>query len=365
MCIKASKNIAKNRSRQNHLAFLALMLHHVVNLKRSTININKYYCGIHARKIIMRCCVFPGQGVQVIGMGKPLHDAFPCAKSVFEEVNEAMGFSLSSLMFYGNQETLNLTQHAQPAIMAVSMAIAKTLEISFSTPITKVARFFAGHSLGEYSALCASGVFSIATTARLLRTRGKAMQEAVAIGTGSMVAILGLSIARIEECIRDACIDVSHCAIANDNTEGQVIVSGYRNAVARVVVLAKKAGAKRAIPLSVSAPFHCPLMQPAARVMQEALENVVMSEPVVPIITNVTARAVTHVETLRKDLIRQVCGCVRWRESLQFMKDNAIDTLLEIGHGRVLSGMAKRINGLDAVPINTIESMEKLAKDLQ
>lgn len=288
----------------------------------------------------MRAFVFPGQGAQTIGMGRALADAYPQARAVFEEVDEALGEKLSALIWEGDIETLTLTRNAQPALMATSVAAMRALEAE-GFAVTDGA-FVAGHSLGEYSALCAAGAISLSDTARLLCIRGTAMQEAVPVGMGAMAAILGLDFAAVDEIAREAAED-DVCQAANDNDPAQVVISGHKAAVERAAALAKARGAKRALMLPVSAPFHCALMQPAATVMADALAGVDIHEPAVPLIANVRAEPVTMPGAIRQFLVEQVTGSVRWRESVQFMADQGVTEFWEIGAGKALSGMIKRI----------------------
>lgn len=290
-----------------------------------------------------RAFVFPGQGSQAVGMGKELADAFPAAREVFEEVDDALQQKLSKLMFEGPEDELTLTENAQPALMAVSMAVMSVLKSEGGIELPKVADFVAGHSLGEYSALAAAGTFSLADTARLLKTRGKAMQQAVPVGEGAMAALLGLDLDQATEVVADASGD-DVLATANDNAPGQVVVSGKREAVERAVDIAKEKGAKRAMLLQVSAPFHCPMMAPAADVMAEALAAVTIEVPTVPVIANVTAAPVEDPAEIRKLLVEQVTGMVRWRECCLTMREKGVDTLVEVGSGKVLAGLAKRID---------------------
>ena len=287
-----------------------------------------------------RAFVFPGQGAQTIGMGKALADAYPEARRIFEEVDEALGEKLSTLIWEGEQETLTLTQNAQPALMATSLAALRALEaegISLSA-----ASYVAGHSLGEYSALAAAGAISVADTARLLRARGKAMQSAVPVGVGAMAALLGLDFAAAKA-VADAAAQGEVCQAANDNDPAQVVVSGHKAAVERAVELAKAKGAKRAVMLPVSAPFHCALMAPAAEVMAEALAQVDIKAPAVPLIANVRGEAITDPNLIRNLLVEQVTGSVRWRESVEYMAAHGVTEVWEIGAGKVLSGMVRRI----------------------
>ncbi len=285
---------------------------------------------------------FPGQGSQAVGMGKDLAEAFPEARAVFAEVDEALGQKLSAIMFEGPDETLRLTANAQPALMAVSLAVVRILE-SKGIKVADKAAYVAGHSLGEYSALCAAGVFSLADAARLLRIRGEAMQEAVPVGQGAMAAILGLDLETVLRAVNDA-EDGEVCGVANDNAPGQVVISGHVGAVNRAIELLKAAGAKRALPLPVSAPFHCALMRPAADAMEHALGQVKMNAPAVPVVVNVTARPTSDPAAIRKHLVEQVTGMVRWTESVQWLAgEGGVTELYELGSGKVLTGLAKRI----------------------
>jgi [acyl-carrier-protein] S-malonyltransferase len=285
---------------------------------------------------------FPGQGSQAVGMGKDLADNFAAARAVFDEVDAALGQKLSALMWDGPIEDLTLTSNAQPALMAVSMATVRVLEADFGVTVKDHADYVAGHSLGEYSALAAAGTFSIADAARLLRTRGDAMQKATPVGTGAMAALLGLDYEAAAKVAAEAAQgDV--CQAANDNAPGQVVVSGAKAAVERAVEIAKAHGAKRAMLLPVSAPFHCALMQPAADVMAEALSGVTMNDPVVPLIANVAAAPVSDAATIRDNLVKQVTGTVRWRESVEWMAANGVTAMVELGAGKVLTGMARRM----------------------
>lgn len=289
-----------------------------------------------------RAFIFPGQGSQSVGMGRELAEAFTSAREVFDEVNEALGQNLSKLMWEGPQEDLTLTENAQPAIMAVSLAVIRTLEKEGGFSLTYKAAFVAGHSLGEYSALAAAGTFTIADTARLLKRRGQAMQRAVPVGEGAMAALLGLDFEQAAEVAAEAAQgDV--CAAANDNGGGQVVVSGTKAAVERAIEIAKTKGAKRSMLLPVSAPFHCELMQPAADEMAEALGEVDLKAPAVPLVANVTASRVADPATIRDLLVRQVTGMVRWRESVLYMEEQGVSVFAELGAGKALSGMVKRI----------------------
>ena len=290
-----------------------------------------------------RAFVFPGQGSQVVGMGQELAEAFPAAKLVFEEVDDALETRLSRIIFDGPQEELTLTQNAQPALMAVSMAVVRVLEAEGGVKIGDVATFVAGHSLGEYSALAAAGAIPLAETARLLRTRGEAMQAAVPVGVGAMAAILGPSLEAVEAIAADAAED-QVCDVANDNSDGQVVVSGNTEAVERAIEIAKERGAKRAMSLPVSAPFHCSLLDPAADVMTYALATANISAPMPPLVANVTAAPVSDPDDIRNLLIEQVTSRVRWRESVLAMRDLGVEELCEIGAGKVLTGLVRRID---------------------
>lgn len=289
----------------------------------------------------MHAFVFPGQGAQTIGMGKALADTFPAAKAVFDVVDEALGEKLSTLIWEGDIAELTLTKNAQPALMATSIAALRALE-SEGVNVADAA-FVAGHSLGEYSALAAAGAISVADTARLLRTRGTAMQEAVPVGVGAMAALLGLDF-ETAQAVADEAAQGDVCQAANDNDPGQVVVSGHKAAVERAVEIAKEKGAKRALLLPVSAPFHCTLMEPAAEVMAEALDGVEIRKPVVPLVANVIAQSVQEPAEIRALLIEQVMGSVRWRESVSWMAGQGVTEMWEIGAGKALSGMIKRID---------------------
>ncbi|KKB09169.1 ACP S-malonyltransferase [Devosia chinhatensis] len=285
---------------------------------------------------------FPGQGSQAVGMGKELAAAYPEARAVFQEVDEALGERLSATMFEGPEDILRLTENAQPALMAVSMAVIRVLEAK-GVHLKDHARFVAGHSLGEYSALCAAGTFSLTDAARLLRTRGQAMQKAVPVGHGAMAALLGLDL-ETARAVADEAGQGEVCDVANDNAPGQVVVSGATAAVERAVEIAKSKGAKRALLLPVSAPFHCSLMQPAADAMAAALAEVQMNAPVVPVVSNVLAAPISDPDEIRRRLVEQVTGVVRWTESVAWLTGaGGVSTLLEIGTGKVLTGLAKRI----------------------
>ncbi|MFP5510717.1 MAG: ACP S-malonyltransferase [Alphaproteobacteria bacterium] len=287
-----------------------------------------------------RAFVFPGQGAQTIGMGRDLAQAYPAAKAVFDEVDDALGEKLSTLIWEGEQDTLTLTQNAQPALMATSIAALRALQAE-GVKVTDAA-FVAGHSLGEYSALAAAGALSVADAARLLRTRGRAMQEAVPVGVGAMAALLGLDFDTARAVAEEAA-QGQVCQAANDNDPAQVVVSGHKAAVERAVEIARAKGAKRAVILPVSAPFHCALMQPAAEVMRAALAEVTLNTPVVPLVANVRAEAVTDPDLIRALLVEQVTGSVRWRESVLWMAGAGVTEAWEVGAGKALSGMIRRI----------------------
>lgn len=286
--------------------------------------------------------VFPGQGSQAVGMGKALADNFAAARQVFEEVNSALGEKLSTTIWEGPAETLTLTENTQPALLAMSLAALRVLETEAGVDLKRDVAFVAGHSLGEYSALAAAGTLSIADAARLVRTRGRAMQKAVPVGTGAMAALIGLDFEQAAAAAAEAA-QGEVCQAANDNGGGQVVVSGSKAAVERACEIAKAKGAKRAMLLQVSAPFHCALMQPAADVMAEALTKVRVNAPVVPVVANVLAAAVTDPAEIVKRLVEQVTGTVRWRESVAYMAGQGVTTFYEIGAGKVLSGLVKRI----------------------
>lgn len=285
--------------------------------------------------------VFPGQGAQSIGMGKALAEAYPAAQAVFDEVDDALGEKLSQLIWEGDADTLTLTQNAQPALMATSLAAVRALEAEGVT--IDAASYVAGHSLGEYSALAAAGTISVADAARLLRTRGLAMQKAVPVGVGAMATLLGLDFETATAVAKEAA-QGEVCQAANDNDPGQVVVSGHKDAVNRAIELAKEKGAKRAVLLPVSAPFHCALMEPAAKAMAVALEEVDFARPAVPVVANVLAEAISDPATLRSLLVQQVTGSVRWRESVEWMAGRGVTEIWEIGAGKALSGMIRRID---------------------
>jgi [acyl-carrier-protein] S-malonyltransferase len=309
--------------------------------------------------------LFPGQGSQAVGMGADLGEAFAAARAVYQEVDEALGQNLSRLMREGPLEDLTLTENAQPALMAVSLAVIRVLEADFGVTIDKAA-FVAGHSLGEYSALAAAGAISLADTARLLKLRGQAMQRAVPVGAGAMASLIGpkSDVALAEEAAK-AGSELGVCVVANDNNAGNVVISGAKAAVDRAIEKAKELGA-RAIPLNVSAPFHCPLMQPAADEMAAALSEAAILQPRTPLVANVTARPVHDPETIRRLLVEQVTGRVRWRESVEWLAgEGGVTRFAEAGAGKVLSGMAKRIApDAEAVALNSPADLEAFAKSL-
>jgi [acyl-carrier-protein] S-malonyltransferase len=307
----------------------------------------------------MRAFIFPGQGSQAVGMGAALSEASRSARDVFDEVDEALGQNLFRLMRDGPDEELKLTENAQPAIMAHSIAVLRTLGIR----ISDAAQFIGGHSLGEYSALCAAGSFDLATTAKLLKLRGQAMQQAVPVGVGAMAALLGADLALAQK-IAEAAAQGEVCAVANDNDPSQVVISGHKAAIDRAIEIAKDMGAKRAVALPVSAPFHCPLMQPAAEAMRDALGYVIVEAPAVPLYANVTARPETDPDTIRNQLVEQVTGMVRWRESVANMFDAGVHEFVEVG-GKVLGSMVKRIApDAKVTSVVAIEDVEALAKEI-
>ncbi|MBB4142598.1 ACP S-malonyltransferase [Rhizobium rhizoryzae] len=306
---------------------------------------------------------FPGQGSQAVGMGKDLAEAFPEARAVFQEVDDALGQKLSDIMWNGPEDQLTLTANAQPALMAVSMAVIRVLEAGGLKLADKIS-YVAGHSLGEYSALAAAGTFSIADTARLLRIRGDAMQSAVPVGEGAMAAIIGLEHADVQAACEEAKA-AGVCQIANDNGGGQLVISGSKAAVEKAAVLATEKGAKRAIMLPVSAPFHSDLMAPAATAMAHALDKVAKQDPVVPVVANVRAAPVTHADEIVKLLVAQVTGQVRWRETVEWFGANGVTTLYELGSGKVLTGLARRIDkNVTGIAVNTPADIDAALKTL-
>ena len=304
--------------------------------------------------------VFPGQGSQRVGMGRAIAEAYGSARAVFDEVDEALGQPLSRLIFEGPEAELTLTENAQPALMAVSLATLRALETEGGFALADRCAFVAGHSVGEYSALAAAGSLALADTARLLRRRGLAMQRAVPVGEGAMAALLGLDL-DAALAVAEAASDGAVCGAANDNAPGQVVISGARAAVDRAVAIAPDHGARRCIALPVSAPFHCALMAPAADVMAEALADTQIRAPSVPLVSNVTARAVTAPDDIRRLLVEQVTGMVRWRESMLYMRGQGVDSLVELGAGKVLAGLARRIDrGFDSAPVETPDDLTAL-----
>lgn len=309
--------------------------------------------------------VFPGQGSQFVGMGKDLADNFAAAREVFEEVDNVLNQNLFDLMCNGPEHELTLTANAQPALMAVSMAVVRVLEKEFGISLKDKAAYVAGHSLGEYSAACAAGVFSLADTALLLRTRGDAMQKAVPFGVGGMAAVLGVSFKDVGA-LAEACRDENNiCVAANDNSDGQVVLSGHIAAIDKAVEIAAEFGAKRCVKLPVSAPFHSPLMQPAAETMARVLMEVDAHPAQIPLISNVLARPVTDEKEIIKRLVEQVTGSVRWRETMNYLQEQAVTDIYELGAGRVLSGLVKRsYKEINTASVCTPAEIEELAKNL-
>lgn len=299
--------------------------------------------------------MFPGQGSQAVGMGKALAESFPAARAVIERVDAALGENLSRLMFEGPESELTLTANTQPALMAVSIAALEALKAETGFDVARDAAFVVGHSLGEYSALCAAGALTLEDTARLVRLRGQAMQKAVPVGEGAMAAVMGLDFGQVVKIATEAASSLylkgAICAAANDNGGGQVVISGTKAAVERAIELAKAAGAKRAVPLPVSAPFHCALMQPAADAMAEALKTVELRRPTPPLVANVKATAIDDPEAIRAGLVEQVTGTVRWRESVAYMREQGVTRFIEVGAGKVLAGLVKRLVS-DATTLN-------------
>lgn len=309
--------------------------------------------------------VFPGQGSQDVGMGRELAAAYPAAREVFEEVDAVLSQNLSRIMWEGPKETLTLTENAQPALMAVSMAVMRVLEREKGFSLKDKVKFVAGHSLGEYSALAAAGAFTLADAARLLKLRGQAMQAAVPVGQGAMTALLGVGL-DVAEKVAAAAAQGEVCQVANDNEPTQVVLSGAKTAIDRVPEIGKGLGVRRAVPLPVSAPFHCTLMQPAADAMAEALATVTVNRPAVPVVANVLASAISDPEEIKRRLVEQVTGTVRWRECVTYMTANGVGTLYEIGSGKVLSGLAKRIDGsLNAVSVGSPADIDAALSQLQ
>lgn len=312
-----------------------------------------------------RAFTFPGQGSQAVGMGLGLAEAFSTAKHVFQEVDDALGQDLSKIMFEGPVDVLRLTENAQPALMAVSLAVVRVLEEK-GVSLADHASFIAGHSLGEYSALCAAGTFSVGDAAKLLKIRGQAMQQAVPVGAGAMAALLGLEMADVHA-VAEQAAQGEVCDVANDNAPGQVVVSGATAAVERAIELAKEKGAKRAVLLPVSAPFHCSLMAPAAEKMQQALADVDMQDPSVPLVSNVLATPITQADDIRQRLVEQVTGMVRWTESVTWLAtQGGVTHMLELGTGKVLTGLARRINrNLTGVAVNSPDDIEALVASIK
>ena len=312
-----------------------------------------------------RAFLFPGQGSQAVGMGKALADAFAAARAVFQEVDDALSQKLSKLMWEGPESDLTLTENAQPAIMAASMAIVRVLQKEAGLDFAKHACLVAGHSLGEYTALCAVGAFTLADTARLLKKRGQAMQNAVPVGEGGMSALLGIEVTDAEAVCTEASAQGGICVVANDNAPGQVVISGSKATVDRAGEMSKEKGAKRAMALNVSAPFHSPLMQPAADAMREALAAITIRPPAVPLVANVTAAETAEPETIRRLLVEQVTARVRWRESVLGFRALGVDTTVEAGGNKVLTGMVKRIDKeLQPMTLDTPADIEAFAKTL-
>ncbi|PZP55996.1 MAG: [acyl-carrier-protein] S-malonyltransferase [Micavibrio aeruginosavorus] len=317
----------------------------------------------------MRAFVFPGQGSQFIGMGKDLAEAFPAARETFEEVDDALGQKLFQLMTQGEEADLNLTENTQPALMAVSMAIINVLTREGKIQLGQKINFVAGHSLGEYSALTAVGALDLPKTAKLLKLRGQAMQKAVPVGIGAMAAILGLDLPDVQLLVKDATAKAQNKEVvesANDNSSGQIVISGHKGAVAIAIEMAPERGAKKAIALPVSAPFHSTLMAPAAQTMSQALADTNIRPPIVPVISNVTAKAVSEPHLIRQLLVDQITGMVRWRESVSYMKEQGVEEMIEIGAGKVLAGLIKRIEkDVACESVGTPEQVEALIKKLQ
>lgn len=308
--------------------------------------------------------VFPGQGSQTLGMGKALAENFTEAKEIYQEINDALSFDLTAVMWGEDEQALNMTENTQPALMAVSVAVARVLEKQGGFKLADKASFVAGHSLGEYSALTSANALELSDTSRLLKLRGQAMQRAVPVGEGAMAAVLGLSFDDVSMIAQEVSGEMV-CQAANDNADGQVVISGHAQAVEKAVALASEKGAKRAVMLPVSAPFHCTLMAPAAQEMNAALTQIVIRPPSVPVVANVTAQGETDPNTIRKLLVDQITGRVRWRESVQWMGDNGVTRMIELGSGKVLCGLARRINkDIETLNAETPEDIEKLLGSL-
>jgi len=309
-----------------------------------------------------KALLFPGQGSQVVGMGMEMATQYAAARDVFEEVDSALNEKLSAVIFHGPQNILTMTENAQPAIMATSIAVLRVLQKELGFSVADGASFVAGHSLGEYSALCAAGALSLTDTARLLRVRGKAMQQAVPAGKGAMAALIGADFDVAAAIAAEAAQD-EVCCVANDNAAGQVVISGTKTAIERAIEIAKARGVKRAILLEVSAPFHCPLMAPAAGIMTEALSAATIKAPCVPVVANVTAKAESDPSSIRRLLVDQVTGVVRWRESIQYIKAQGVTQVVEIGAGKVLSGLVKRIEAeMEAIAVGLPGDLEAFTK---
>lgn len=311
-----------------------------------------------------RAFLFPGQGSQAVGMGKDLNDAFATARELFQEVDDALSQKLSKLMFDGPEADLTLTENAQPALMAVSLAVVRVAQKDFGVDLAAKGAFAAGHSLGEYSALCAMGALSVADTARLLKLRGQSMQKAVPVGTGAMAALLGAELEQAQEVLAEAAQgEIVGCA--NDNGGGQVVISGQKSAVERAIEVSKTKGIKRAMLLPVSAPFHCAMMQPAADAMAEALAKAAVNAPKLPVVSNVTAKGESNPDDIKTLLVQQVTGLVRWRESMQWLKSQGVTQAAELGSGKVLAGLMKRIDkDIETVSIGLPAELEAWAKNL-
>lgn len=309
--------------------------------------------------------VFPGQGSQFVGMGKELAENFAMARDVFDEVNEALSQDLFKIMTQGPDTQLTLTANAQPALMALSMAIVRVLEKDFGIVLKQKAAFVAGHSLGEYSAACAAGVFSLSDTAKLLKIRGNAMQSAVPVGMGGMAAVLGLSYQDVSSLVEACTNGKDICVAANDNSDGQVVLSGTMSAIDRAVEIAAEFGARKCVKLAVSAPFHSPLMEPAAQAMARAFMEVESHNAQIPLIANVLAEPITDHKQIIKHLIEQVTGTVRWRETMNYLQSQNVTDLVELGAGRVLSGIAKKsMKEMNAISVGSVSEIEELAKNL-
>lgn len=307
--------------------------------------------------------LFPGQGSQAIGMGKDLYDNFSSAKEVFEEVNQAVEFDIADMIFNGSIEDLSLTENTQPALMAVSIAFVRVLEKEVGKKISEIFDVAAGHSLGEYSALCATGAISLFDTAKILKKRGQFMQSAVPKGKGGMIAILGLSVEDVKNLITKV-EDLGNCSIANDNCDGQIVVSGEIACIDELEKIAKEFGAKRALKLPVSAPFHCSLMLDAEKNMTSVINETTFNTPSIPVISNVYVEEVSEVEKIKDMLIKQICGSVRWRETMDYLVENNYNNAYEFGSGKVISGLTKRVEGLECVSICDMDSLNNFIKEV-